>query len=139
MELGNGDLGRATVAARSGLAAESLRMRIIAENIANQDSTGQAGGSEPYRRRLVTFRTAVDASGATTVAAGNIVTDPTPFPKHYQPGHPTADAAGYVRTANVQPIVEQADMRAAQRAYEANVAAVEGTRGLVNKTLELLK
>lgn len=134
------DIDRALAASRSGLQAQALRMRIVAENIANQDSLGRAGGSEPYRRRMATFTADVDrASGALTVATGRVVGDRAPFTKTYQPVHPAADAKGYVSRPNVNGIVEQADMRSAQRSYEANLAAIEAARSLASRTIDLMR
>jgi flagellar basal-body rod protein FlgC len=124
----------------SGLRAQSLRMRVIAENLANADSVGSAPGSDPYRRRVASFRAQVDrASGATGVAVAGIEGDATAFTRSYQPGSPAADAKGYVLTPNVNPLIEAADMKAAQRSYEANLNAIESARGLEMRTIDLLK
>lgn len=134
------EIDRSLAASRSGLEAQMLRMRVIAENLANQDSTGRPGGTEPYRRRMVTFSATLDrATGALGVAPGRVVGDRSPFGQVYQPGHPAADTRGYVRQPNVVGLVEQADMKAAQRSYEANLAAVEAARSMAGKTLDLMR
>lgn len=124
----------------SGLRAQSLRMRIIAENLANQSSVATTPGGAPYRRRIPTFKAEVDrASGATTVKVGGVATDKSEFQRVYQPGNPAADARGYVLTPNVNGLVEMADMKAAQRSYEANLNAIEAARGMTMRTIDLLK
>lgn len=134
------DLNASVGVSASGLRAQSLRMRIIAENLANADSVGATAGSAPYRRRVATFRAQIDrATGATGVAVTGIKGDRSEFPRVYQPGNPAADAQGYVRTPNVNSLTEAADMRSAQRSYEANLNAIEAARGLHMRTIDLLK
>jgi len=124
----------------SGLRAQSLRMRVIAENLANADSVAQAPGGEPYRRRVASFRADVDrASGTTGVKVSGIDGDRSAFVRTYQPGSPAADAQGYVNMPNVNPLVEAADMKAAQRSYEANLNAIEAAKTLTMRTIDLLK
>jgi len=124
----------------SGLRAQSLRMRVIAENLANADSTAAEAGGDPYRRRTVSFRQSVDrATGAADVAVRSVDNDRSDFKKVYQPGSPAADAAGYVLTPNVNPLIEAADMKAAQRSYEANLNAIEAAKALTMRTIDLLK
>src|SRR3954468_5648430 len=97
-------------------------MRVISENIANSESTASRAGADPYRRRIPTFRSEVDrALGTNVVGLGRIRTDTSAFRSKYEPGHPSADANGYVRYPNVNTLVEMTDMRDAQRSYEANV------------------
>ncbi|MDZ7895789.1 MAG: flagellar basal body rod protein FlgC [Sphingobium sp.] len=124
----------------SGLRAQSLRMKVIAENLANADSVATTAGGDPYRRKIATFRTIMDGkSGGGGVSVSGITGDRTEFPRVYQPGNPAADAAGYVRTPNVNMLLEAADMKAAQRSYEANLNAIESARNLTMRTLDLLK
>ena len=126
--------------AASGLRTQAGRMRIIAENIANADSTAQAPGSDPYRRRVPTFRAQVDrALDAQVVALGPIRTDQSDFRLKHEPGHPAADANGNVRYPNVNPLIEMTDLREAQRSYEANVNVIGATRRMIQRTLEILK
>ncbi len=123
------DLKTAIDVSASGLRAQSLRMRVIAENLANADSVATTPGGTPYARKVVNFQSEVDrASGGEAVKADNITTDKTAFPRVYRPGSPGADAQGYVQLPNVNTLVEAADMKAAQRSYEANLNAIEPPR-----------
>jgi flagellar basal-body rod protein FlgC len=134
------DFIRSISIAASGLKAQSGRMRIISENIANSDSTANTPGGAPYQRKVPSFRTAYDdALGAQVVELGRIERDTSQFPSRYEPGHPAANAAGYVLTPNVNSLVEQMDMREAQRSYEANLGVIGATRRMVAKTLEILR
>lgn len=134
------DLKTALSVSASGLRAQSLRMRVIAENLANQSSVSQTPGGTPYRRRVASFTAEMDrASGAMGVAVKRVVTDKSDFQRTYQPGHPAADDKGYVLMPNVNGIVETADMKAAQRAYEANLSAIEAAKGMTMRTIDLIK
>lgn len=134
------DLKVSVATSATGLRAQALRMRVIAENLANSDSLGRTAGSDPYRRRVATFRSAVDrASGATQVAVRSIVGDKAAFSRVYDPGNPAADTAGYVRRPNVNGLIETADMKAAQRSYEANLNAIEAARSMTMRTVDLLR
>jgi flagellar basal-body rod protein FlgC len=133
------DLMKTLTIAAYGLRAQAGRMRVISENIANADSTAQPG-SDPFRRRIPTFRSEVDrALDARVVALGKIRTDPTDFRLKYEPGHPSADANGHVKYPNVNPLVEMTDMREAQRSYEANINVIGATRRMIQRTIEILK
>jgi flagellar basal-body rod protein FlgC len=113
---------------------------VVAENIANADSTGLTPGSEPYRRKTITFKNVLDREmGIEKVTVSSYGVDSTPFQKKYMPGHPAADAQGYVLYPNVEPVVEMVDMQEAQRAYEANVNVIDVTRSMISQTLSLLK
>jgi len=126
--------------AASGLRAQSGRMRIIAENVANADSTARTADGDPYRRKVPTFTSKFDKElGARTVGLGKVEKDRTDFKSRYEPGHPAADARGYVKYPNVEPLVESVDMREAQRSYEANLNIVTATRRMILKTLDILK
>ena len=134
------DLESSVQVSASGLRAQSLRMRVIAENLANADSVATSPGGQPYRRRIPTFRAEVDkASGASEVSVTAIKGDKSAFPRVYQPGNPAADAKGYVLMPNVNALTETADMKAAQRGYEANLNAIEAARTLTMRTVDLLK
>jgi flagellar basal-body rod protein FlgC len=134
------DLFRSLVAAASGLRAQSGRMRVIAENIANADSTARRPGQDPYRRRIPTFEAELDReSGASIVRLGRVRPDMSDFSMRFDPGHPAADPNGYVRTPNVNSLVETMDMREAQRSYEANLNVIGATRRMIARTLEILK
>ena len=126
--------------AASGLRAQAGRMRILSENIANADSTAQAPGSDPYRRRIPTFRSEVDRTlDARVVAMGRVRNDASDFRLKHEPGHPSADANGNVRYPNVNAMVEMTDMREAQRSYEANINVIGATRRMIQRTLDILK
>jgi flagellar basal-body rod protein FlgC len=134
------DFLKSMAIAASGLKAQSGRMRVIAENIANADSTAQRTGGSPYRRKIATFRTEVDrALEAQTVGMGRVQLDQSDFRTKYEPGHPAADRDGYVKYPNVNSLVEMTDMREAQRSYEANLNVIGATRRMIQRTLDLLK
>ncbi len=126
--------------AASGLRAQTGRMQVIAENVANADSTATRPGGDPYRRKIPTFRSEVDrALEANTVTMGKTRRDPTDFRTKYEPGHPAADLNGYVKYPNVNSVIELNDMREAQRSYEANLNVIGATRRMVQRTLDLLR
>ena len=134
------DFLKSMAIAASGLKAQSGRMRVIAENIANAESTAQRPGANPYRRKIPTFKTEMDrALDAQTIAMGKMRTDQSDFRTKYEPGHPAADANGYVKYPNVNSLVEMTDMREAQRSYEANLNVIGATRRMIQKTIDLLK
>jgi len=96
------DFLKSIAIAASGLRAQAGRMRVISENIANADSTAPRAGADPYRRKVPTFRAEVDrALEAKMVAMGRVRSDPSEFRTKYEPGHPAADANGYVKYPNV--------------------------------------
>lgn len=126
--------------AASGLEAQSTRMRIISENLANANSTGSTPGADAYRRKLVSFSAVMDeAAGAEEVEVGGIYGSQAAFPTDFDPSHPAADAQGYVKLPNVNVLVEMADMREATRAYEANLQVIKQSRELVSMTIDLLR
>jgi flagellar basal-body rod protein FlgC len=134
------DFTRSMGIATSGLRAQAGRMRVISENIANADSTSQSAGGDPYRRRIPTFTSQLDrALDARTVGLGKIAPDSSDFRSKYEPSNPAADANGYVKYPNVNPLVEMTDMRDAQRSYEANLNVVGATRRMIQRTLDILK
>lgn len=134
------DLKDSLAIAASGMRAQGTRLRVISENIANADSTSQTPGGEPYRRKLVTFRNVVDRElNAQMVRVQSINPDKKDFELRYDPSHPAANSEGYVMTPNVNPLIEMADMREAQRSYEANLSVIESSRGLMSRTLEILR
>jgi flagellar basal-body rod protein FlgC len=134
------DFLRSITIAASGLRAQAGRMRIISENIANADSTALDPRSDPYRRKIATFRAEMDrALGARVVDLGRVAADQSAFRTKYQPGHPAADANGNVKYPNVNSLVEMTDMRDAQRSYEANVNVISATRRMIQRTIEILK
>jgi flagellar basal-body rod protein FlgC len=130
--------GVAQAVAASALRAQQARMRIIAENLANADSTSKTPGGDPYRRQAPVFEP-TKVAGAKGVRMSKVEPDSTEFREQYDPGHPSADAKGYVKLPNVNSLVEALDMREAQRAYEANLNVIETSRAMQERTLDLLK
>ena len=124
--------------AASALRAQQSRMRIIAENIANAESTARTAGGAPYRRQIPVFE-ARNVNGATGVALAEVRPDQGDFRMDYDPSHPAANADGYVMRPNVDTLVEAMDMREAQRAYEANLNVIETARSMDSRTLDILK
>jgi len=136
---GNGPPRNSTMAvAASALRAQQSRMRIIAENIANAESTAQTAGGNPYRRQIPVFE-ARNMDGATGVALAEVRADQSEFRMDYDPSHPAANADGYVMRPNVDTLIEAMDMREAQRAYEANLNVIETARSMESRTLDILK
>ncbi|MDB5371632.1 MAG: flagellar basal body rod protein FlgC [Belnapia sp.] len=134
------DLDSALRISAAGMQAQATRLRVVAENLANSDSTGQSPGADPYRRKTVTFANRLDrSSGAQTVQIRRICTAPGEFPQQHDPAHPAADARGYVKRPNVDNLVEVMDMREAQRSYSANLSVLETTRGMLTRTIEALR
>jgi flagellar basal-body rod protein FlgC len=134
------DLDRALRISAAGMLAQSTRLRVVAENLANRDSTGQSAGADPYRRKTVTFANRLDRpAGVETVRVSRVGTAPGEFRQDYDPGHPAADARGYVKRPNVDSLVEMMDMREAQRSYSANLSVLETTRGMLTRTIEALR
>jgi flagellar basal-body rod protein FlgC len=126
--------------ASSGLEAQSTRMRIVSENLANANATGRTAGADPYQRKTVTFDAAMDrAAGVQLVKVKEVGVDRTPFRVEYDPGHPAADKAGYVKLPNVNMIIEMADMREVNRSYEANLQVVKQVRSMLGMTVDLLR
>ncbi|WP_215747114.1 flagellar basal body rod protein FlgC [Gluconobacter sp. P1C6_b] len=124
----------------SGMDAQAQRLRIVAENLANQDTTGSQPGADPYRRKTITFSEHVDnETGASTVDVQNVGQDMSDFDTRYDPSHPAADERGYVKVSNVDSMTEMMDMREAERSYEANLNALSSTRTMLSRTLDLLK
>ena len=134
------DLDKALRISASGMQAQTTRLRVIAENLANQDTTGGKPGADPYRRKTVSFDNLLDrASGENLVRVKKVGFDSSAFPQKYEPSHPAADAKGYVNTPNVNSFVEVMDMREAQRSYNANLAVMQVTRGMLSRTIDMLK
>lgn len=126
--------------AGTGLEAQATRLRIVSENIANARSTGDTPGADPYRRKTITFGSALDqSSGADVVTVRKLGVDDSSFIEEFDPGNPAADAKGKVKMPNVNVLIEMADMREANRTYEANLQTVKQSRDLIAATLDLLK
>ena len=134
------DFTSSLVIAASGLHAQNARMTVIAENLANVDSAGKTPTDTPYRRRIPTFEAVFDSAvGGDKVEVGRVAYDMSDFRSRYEPGHPAADARGYVKYPNVDPQIEAMDMREAQRSYEANLNVITATRQMLGQTLNILK
>ena len=133
-------LSAALKVAASGLTAQSERLRVVSENLANAQSTGRTPGSDPYRRKTISFAAALDRpTGTSTVEVADIGRDASDFPVEYQPGNQAANDAGYVKMPNVNVLVEMADLREANRSYEANLQVIRQARELITMTIDLLK
>ncbi|MCH4268811.1 MAG: flagellar basal body rod protein FlgC [Brevundimonas sp.] len=128
----------AMAVASTALKAQQSRMRIIAENIANAESTANVAGGQPYRRQTPVFQ-ARNVDGATGVVLAEVRPDQSDFRMDYDPSHPAANAEGYVMRPNVDTLVEAMDMREAQRAYEANLNVIETARNMESRTLDIIK
>ena len=134
------EFSKSLTVATAGLKAQSGRMRIIAENIANADSAPASAGTEPYRRKIPSFTSHMDPeTGAKLVEAGRVRRDPSAFRTKYEPGNPAANARGEVQMPNVNALIENMDLREAQRSYEANLNMVTSTRRMLSQTLSILK
>jgi flagellar basal-body rod protein FlgC len=133
----------------TALGAERWRAEVVAANMANAETTHTAQGG-PYRRQLLVFR-AQPAPRFPLLLAGlhqktpdggvrveGVVADPSPMPRHYEPGHPDADANGYVTYPNVNPVMEMADLLSAVRAYQLNAAAVQAAKSMIQSSLQIL-
>ena len=133
------DFSKSMAVMASGMRAQSERMKIIAENIANANSTATTQGGDPYRRKIATVNSDFDRElGANLVKAGKPITDNSDFRTRYDPGNPLADAKGYVKLPNVDALVEIMDMREAQRSYEADLTAMDATKSMLARTVDLL-
>lgn len=137
------ELNATLAAAVSGLKAQTTRLRIAAENVANANSTAAEPGGDPYRRRVPVFEPVLlQALGQPRVRGVRVATaedDPSPFGQRYQPGHPAANEAGYVLTPNVDTLAELMDMREAQRAYESNLNMIDAARAMGERALDVLR
>lgn len=124
----------------SGMDAQSVRLKVVSENLANARSTGDTPGADPYRRRLVSFTQQLDkATGVTKVAIQKEFDDQSNFQLEYDPGSPAANQNGYVKMPNVNMLIEMSDMREANRSYEANLQSIKQARDMISSTIDLLK
>ncbi len=134
------DINTAMEIAAAGLRAQSARIRVTAENIANANSTADAPGLDPYRRQVPVFSSYLDQdSGANLVRLSRVTLDPSAFTLRFDPSHPSADESGYITLPNVNPLVEMMDLREAQRSYEANLGAMDTMRSMAASTLRILE
>jgi len=124
----------------SGMKAQANRLRVISENLANAESVGKTPGADPYRRKTIIFKTALDReSGAEMVKVGRVGVDRSELERRFEPNHPAADADGYVKRPNVNPLIELTDMREAQRTYEANLNVINTSKDMVKRTIDMLR
>lgn len=134
------ELRLASRIAASAMRAQTIRLRIVAENLANSESLAEEPGGLPYQRKVVTFRNRLDRElGVRTVQVHSIQPDRKPFERTFDPGNPAADADGYVLMPNVNPLIEMNDMREAQRTYQANLRVMSISREMLSETIELLR
>jgi flagellar basal-body rod protein FlgC len=133
------DLSDALVIAASGMRAQGSRLKVISENLANASSTSQTPGGEPYRRKVLTFGNVLDRTvNAQLVKVKSIGPDRSDFELKYEPQNPGANADGYVMSPNVNSIIEMADLREAQRSYDANLTVIETSVGMLKQTISVL-
>ncbi len=134
------DLSKLLRISAAGMDAQGTRMRTITENMANADALPTKPGEEPYRRKMVMFRSVLDRQlGMQTIHADRIVNDKTDAKLRFDPTHPAADEKGYVKAPNVNTLIEVMDMRQAQRSYEANLGVIEITKNMIARTIDILK
>jgi flagellar basal-body rod protein FlgC len=133
------DINAAIAAAASGMRAQTVRMRLAAENVANANSTGANPNEEPFRRRIPLLESTTLTSGAEGVRVRGAALDMSAFRQEYNPSHPAADERGYVSLPNVDTLVEMMDLREATRAYEANLNMIEAARTMTARALDLLR
>jgi flagellar basal-body rod protein FlgC len=133
-------LAAALKVAASGLGVQSERLRVVSENLANAQSTGSTPGSEPYRRKTISFAAELDrATGGSLVEVNEIGRDDSDFPVEFIPGHEAANDKGYVMMPNVNVLIEMADMSEANRSYEANLQVIKQARDLISLTIDLMR
>lgn len=134
------DLYKAMAVSASGMKAQGSRLKVIAENLANANTTAETPGDLPYRRKVIIFQNALDRQmGVETVRVAKVDVDKKDFGRRYDPSHPSADADGYVLLPNVSSIIEAMDMREAQRSYEANLSAIDSARQMLTRTIDILR
>ncbi len=133
------DLAKSMMISAAGMRAQSQRMRVIAENLANSNSLSLQPGGEPYRRKVISFANQLDRTyDLNLVKVTGVVADRSPFARKYDPAHPAADADGYLLTPNVNGLIEVMDMKEAQRSYEANLSVIENVKAMLSQTVRLL-
>ncbi len=134
------DLMKTLQISAAGMKIQGTRIRVISENIANANSLPRAPGEDPYRRKIITFRSVLDRrTGIETVRVDKITRDRSKFTNRYDPSHPAADDNGYVLVPNVTTMIEMMDMREAQRSYEANLSVIRTSKKMLQSAVDLLR
>ena len=134
------ELTKSSEIAIAGMKAQSQRLRVVSENLANSDSLAQTPEGTPYRRKVVTFKNELDrATGINKVKVDKVRPDAAEFQRRYDPKHPAADRDGYVLAPNVNPLIELMDMKEAQRSYEANMNVITTSRTMLSRTVDMLR
>lgn len=135
------DILNALMISSQGMRVQGTRVRVISENIANADTTGLTPGADPYQRQTISFKNEMDRDlGFRTVQVNEIGLDKqAQFGFEYMPDHPAANQDGYVKTPNVNTLLEMMDIREAQRSYEANLGMIEQSRAMISRTIDLLR
>ncbi len=134
------DLVKAMEMAAKGMKAQGVRMRVISENMANAETTATSPEQDPYRRQVVTFKNELNRSDDLRyVEVDKVASDQSDFKVKYDPHHPAADAQGYIRTPNVNTLIEMMDMRESQRSYEANLGVIEMARSMLMRMVDLIR
>lgn len=134
------ELDKSLSVAFAGMSAQSERLKVISENIANADSTAKTPDADPYKRKVISFGDELDKSlGVDTVKVTGVTQVEGGFGRVYEPGNPAADANGYVKTPNVNTITEMMDMREAQRSYDANLNVIDAAKSMLSRTIDLLR
>lgn len=134
------DLVKAMELAAKGMKAQGVRMRVISENMANAETTPTSAEQDPYRRQVVTFKNEMNRSdNLRYVEVDKVASDQSDFKVKYDPHHPAADGQGYIRTPNVNTLIEMMDMRESQRSYEANLGVIEMARSMLMRMVDLIR
>lgn len=135
------DMFDAMMISAYGMRAQGERTRVISENIANASTGALTPTSDPYARKVITFKNELDRGMGQKLVKVEDITDDRrqEFPLKYMPDHPGADANGYVKMPNVNMLIELNDMREAQRSYEANLGMIENSRAMANRTIDILR
>jgi len=131
---------KSMLVAAAGMRAQGARMRVIAQNMANANSTPNGPGETPYRRQVPSFENVMNRElGMQQVQMTKTVSDQAPFRKKFDPGHPAADEMGYIQLPNVNSLIEMMDMREAQQSYEANMNMIKSAQKMLTSTIDLLR
>lgn len=134
------ELDKSFEVAFAGMSAQSQRLKVIAENIANADSTAKTPDADPYKRKVISFADELDkADGVDLVKVSGVSQVQGGFGRIYEPGNPAADTNGYVKTPNVNTITEMMDMREAQRSYDANLNVIDAAKSMLSRTIDLMR